>query len=71
LEIDMRASPYELNSLGFSPIAVETVEGRVEYEHHQRQFAVLGEPLRARLIALCDWLLDAVPPESLQPSFKM
>jgi len=75
-EIDMRASPYDLTSLGFSAIAVETVEGRCEYEHHQRQFAARGEPLRTRSISLCDWLLDVaglVAPQSnsLQPSFKM
>ena len=56
-EVDMRASPYDLGSLGFSPIAVETVEGRIEYEQHQREFAGRGEPLRARLIAVCDWLI--------------
>jgi hypothetical protein len=57
-EIDMRASPYDLRSLGFEPIAVETAEGRAEYERHQRRFATLGEPLRTRLIAVCDWLAD-------------
>jgi hypothetical protein len=55
-EVDMRASPYDLRTLGFEPIAVETAEGRAEYEQHQRSFAVRGEPLRARLIAVCDWL---------------
>lgn len=56
-EVDMRASPYDLRSLAFEPIPVETAEGRAEYEQHQRNFAVRGEPLRARLIAVCDWLL--------------
>src|SRR5882724_4201985 len=75
-EIDMRASPYDLTSLGFPAIAVETVEGRFDYEHHQRQFALRGEPLRARLISLCDWLLDAADPvapqsNSLHPSLTM
>lgn len=56
-EIDMRASPYDLRALGFVPIAIETPEGRAEYEKHQRAFAARGEPLRARLIALCDALL--------------
>ncbi len=58
-EVDMRASPYDLASLGFPPIAIETPEGRADYEHHQRSFAVRGEPLRARLIALCDRILAA------------
>jgi len=56
-EIDMRASPYDLRALGFEPIAIETQEGRTVYEHHQREFAALGEPLRLRLIALCNRLV--------------
>jgi hypothetical protein len=56
-EVDMRASPYDLRALGFAPIAIETPAGRAEYEQHQRAFATRGEPLRARLIALCGRLL--------------
>ncbi len=56
-EIDMRASPYDLAALGFSPIPIETPAGRAEYESHQRTFAARGEPLRAQLVALCDRLL--------------
>ncbi|HVU36453.1 MAG TPA: 3-methyladenine DNA glycosylase [Opitutaceae bacterium] len=58
-EIDMRASPYDLRALGFAPIPVETAAGRADYETHQRSFASRGEPLRARLISLCDWLLGS------------
>jgi hypothetical protein len=57
-EIDMRASPYDLRALGFEPIAIETPEGRAEYETHQRGFTARGNPLRTRLIALCDRLLS-------------
>lgn len=57
-EIDMRASPYDLRSLGFEPIAIETPAGRADYERRQRAFAARGEPLRARLIELCDRLLS-------------
>jgi len=57
-EVDMRASPYDLRTLGFEPIAIETAQGRADYEQHQRDFAVRGQPLRARLIAACDWLLE-------------
>lgn len=60
-EIDMRASPYDLRRLGFEPIAVESAVGRTEYETHQRAFAARGEPLRAQLIAVCDWLLQSLP----------
>jgi hypothetical protein len=58
-EVDMRASPYDLRELGFSPIAVETVEGRAVYEQRQREFAVRSEPLRARLVSVCDWLISS------------
>jgi hypothetical protein len=60
-EIDMRASPYDLRGLGFEPIAIETQAGRAEYERHQRGFAARGEPLRARLIAVCERLLPMTP----------
>jgi hypothetical protein len=53
----MRASPYDLRSLGFEPIAIETAEGKACYETHQRDFCARGEPLRERLIQLCDRLI--------------
>ena len=56
-EIDMRASPYDLQKLGYAPIAVETPEGRAEYEVHQRCFADRSQPLRARLTALVERLV--------------
>ena len=56
-EVDMRASPYDLQKLGYPPIAIETPEGRADYERHQRLFAERSQPLRARLIALCERLL--------------
>jgi hypothetical protein len=58
-EVDMRASPYDLEKLGFAPIPIETPAGRTDYERHQRAFAARGEPLRARLLAVCAWLLAA------------
>ena len=58
-EIDMRASPYDLAALGYPPIAIETPSGRAEYEQYQRAFAARGEPLRARLLAVCERLLAA------------
>ncbi len=56
-EVDMRASPYDLAALGFTPIRIETAEGRAEYEAHQRDFAARSQPLRARLIAVLERLL--------------
>ncbi len=49
--VDMRASPYDFSALGLRPIAIETAEGRVEYEGEQRRLSGLAEPVRARLIA--------------------
>jgi hypothetical protein len=49
--VDMRASPYDFSAIGLKPIAIETAEGRVEYETEQRRLSALAEPIRARLIA--------------------
>jgi hypothetical protein len=48
--LDMRASPYDLSDLGYSPVRVETPEGKQEYVGAQRTFAERGRPLRQRLI---------------------
>lgn len=58
-QVDMRASPYDCTSLGLAAIPIETPEGRAEYEALQRGFAERSQPLRARLIALCERLLSA------------
>lgn len=55
--LDMRASPYDLSTLGYAPVAVETPEGKQEYVSAQRRFAERGAPLRARLVAECERLL--------------
>ena len=54
--LDMRASPYDLRGLGYSPVAVETPAGKAEYVAAQRAFAERGAPLRARLVAECERL---------------
>ncbi|GAA2100692.1 hypothetical protein GCM10009841_15700 [Microlunatus panaciterrae] len=56
-ELDMRASPYDLTSLGYAPVAVETAEGRAVYVAAQRVFADRAEPLRRALLRLTDELL--------------
>jgi hypothetical protein len=56
-EIDMRASPYDFEKLGFAPICIETPDGRAKYERHQRAFAARSQPLRMQLIALGERLL--------------
>jgi len=55
--LDMRASPYDLADLGFTPVRIETSEGKREYADAQRRFAERGAPLRSRLIAECARLL--------------
>jgi hypothetical protein len=47
--MDMRASPYDLVSLGFEPICIETEEGRAEYREEQKRIAALAEPVRQKL----------------------
>jgi hypothetical protein len=51
-EVDMRASPYDLQALGFPPIRIETREGREEYVECQRSLHVRAQPLRERLLSV-------------------
>ncbi len=48
-EMDMRASPYDLADLGFTPVRIETEEGRAEYRRLQQDLAKRAEPVRERL----------------------
>lgn len=50
-EIDMRASPYDLQHMGFVPIAIETKAGREQYIDYQRQLHERSQPIRERLLA--------------------
>jgi hypothetical protein len=56
--LDMEASPYDLQDLGFEPVRVETPDGRVEYQRRQREFSVRAEALRARLIGAVKGVLS-------------
>jgi hypothetical protein len=67
-DVDMRASPYDFSALGFSPIKIETPEGRAEYENCQRDFLRRAEPIRARLIGLCERLVAAWDRQSISSS---
>jgi hypothetical protein len=55
--LDMRASPYDLSELGYTPVPVETPAGKREYAEAQRAFAGRAAPLRRRLVDECDRLL--------------
>ncbi len=67
-ELDMRASPYDFEALGFEPVRIETPSGKQEYVAAQRTFAERGAPLRARLIAECEQLLGPAGLSSHSPS---
>ena len=49
-ELDMRASPYDLSGYGYEPVAIETEQGRKQYETLQRQISKESIPLRQQLI---------------------
>lgn len=57
-EVDMRASPYDLDAFGYSPIRVETPEGRREYVWHQRELSERGAELRTWMIGALTGILD-------------
>ena len=59
-ELDMRASPYDLEGWGYSPVPIESAEGKAEYVAHQRGFADRAAVLRSELRAI----LEAVAGQS-------
>lgn len=62
-ELDMRASPYDLEEQGYSPIRIETEEGRREYQALQQRYAKKATALRSELSQFCKrlraWKSDA------------
>jgi len=58
--VDMRASPYDLLSVGLQPIRVETAEGREQYRTYQTAFYEETRRVRARLISSYNDLLNAI-----------
>ena len=56
-EMDMRAAPYDLLEWGFTPIKIETSEGKAEYVALQRQIAADAAVLRAKLIGYAERVL--------------
>ncbi len=57
-ELDMRASPYDLSDYGYPPVPVETAAGRAEYVRAQAAIADRADGLRARLLEVCERLLE-------------
>ena len=61
--MDMRAAPYDLTGLDlgageWTPIRIETPDGKREYADAQRAFAERAAPLRQRLVEECERLLQ-------------
>jgi len=59
-EVDMRASPYDLRSLGFDPIRIEDPSGKEEYRRLQREIAEDAQPVRETLILILESLSGMV-----------
>jgi hypothetical protein len=49
-ELDMRASPYDLSALGYTPVPIETAAGKATYVAGQREFAARAAVLRQQLL---------------------
>lgn len=58
-ELDMRASPYDLASIGFKPICIETEKGRKEYQEGQHKLYEKATELRKELMTFCLNFTDA------------
>lgn len=56
-DLDMRASPYDVTTIGLETIPVETTEGRRAYTEVQRDLIDTSAPLRDRLLRTLRGLL--------------
>jgi len=52
-ELDMRASPYDLKDEGYTPLCIETEEGRKHYQKEQQLLAEKAITIRKELHAFC------------------
>lgn len=53
-ELDMRASPYDLQDWGYAPVRIEQPAGRAEYARAQKGFSEEAQVLRSRILAVLD-----------------
>jgi hypothetical protein len=60
--IDMRASPYDLRSIGYEPIRIETRDGRDDYVAEQKRLSQQARPLRAAILHVYMSLLSTISP---------
>ncbi|MBL9117554.1 MAG: hypothetical protein JNJ83_21290 [Verrucomicrobiaceae bacterium] len=63
-ELDMRASPYDLEALGYEPIRIETPEGREHYRQEQQALQERSVPVRNKLLAAANLILSYQSHES-------
>lgn len=59
--LDVRAAPYDFTGLipdpagePWTPVAIETAEGKAQYVAEQKAFAERGTSIRQRMIEQCD-----------------
>lgn len=70
-DLDMRAAPYDLRSVGYSPIPLETADGRRQYASEQRAIARRAQPIREELLAAIMHLIEVATSEAvLYPDSK-
>ncbi|MBA3237824.1 MAG: hypothetical protein H0T62_05660 [Parachlamydiaceae bacterium] len=65
-ELDMRASPYDLTDEGYTPIYIETEDGRKQYQKDQQVFAERALVLREELQTFCSRFLKTQTHEQQQ-----
>jgi hypothetical protein len=59
--LDMEASPYDVSTLGYGVVPVETEAGRAEYVRRQRAFAAEAAVLRERVLVAARLLSPVCP----------
>ncbi len=58
-ELDMRASPYDLQDWGYDPVRIEEPAGRAQYTRAQQEFSRESQVLRGQLLSVLDRLTGA------------
>ena len=58
-ELDMRASPYDLSAYGYTPIPIETPQGRMLYQSEQKKLGMQGRELASRILIECAKVIEA------------
>jgi len=58
--LDMQASPYDVSMYGYEAVQIETTDGRTAYAARQEALSRRAGPIRKRLIAAYEELLDVV-----------